>query len=386
MKNKKYNYIYRITNTKENKHYIGVRSCDIDPYLDIGVKYKSTSKNIEFKQDQNKNPQDYIYQILEFFETRLEANEREVYLHKLYNVGNNINFYNECNQTSKFFDNTGNLEIANKISKANKGRIGVNNGEISKRVHKCDLDYYLNNGYYLGDIKYSEERLKNASKPSLGKIYVNNSYKETLIYPEEYIDYKTLGYILGRLPMSELQKFKLHLAHDGKTLTNEHKSTISSSTLGSKKSEQMKQKLSETRTGMIYINNGDIEKIINPFDQYEYIIDGWNLGKLPMPEKHKESISKSSIGKPGTTTGRTKINNGVVEKFVFNEELDSFIQQGWIKGSNPNRKQTDYSNRKGTTTGRIGINNGVNNKFIMEDELESYIQQGWYRGSKSNKK
>ena len=35
----KKHYVYRITNKIENKHYYGVRSCKIDPKLDLGIKY-----------------------------------------------------------------------------------------------------------------------------------------------------------------------------------------------------------------------------------------------------------------------------------------------------------------------------------------------------------
>ena len=52
----KYNYVYLITNITNNKKYIGSRSCDIDPYIDI-KRYKSSSNNKEFKLDQKNNPQ-----------------------------------------------------------------------------------------------------------------------------------------------------------------------------------------------------------------------------------------------------------------------------------------------------------------------------------------
>lgn len=39
MNTKKFHYVYRITNTKINKHYYGVRSSNIEPYKDLGIKY-----------------------------------------------------------------------------------------------------------------------------------------------------------------------------------------------------------------------------------------------------------------------------------------------------------------------------------------------------------
>ena len=42
--------------------------------------------------------------------------------------------------------------------------------------------------------------------------------------------------------------------------------------------------------------------------------------------------------------------------------------------------------RKGSTSGKIGINNKISNKFIFEEELEKYLNEGWLKGLKSTKK
>ena len=104
---KKYNYVYRITNNKLNKHYIGARSSNIEPHLDLGVKYFSSSSDKEFKQDQIDNKTNYSYYIIDIFATREESINLEVYLHDKYNVGINESFYNKCKQTSTKFDTTG---------------------------------------------------------------------------------------------------------------------------------------------------------------------------------------------------------------------------------------------------------------------------------------
>lgn len=321
---KKYHYVYRITNIIQNRHYIGVHSSNIDPYKDFGIKYKS-SGNSSFIKHQKENPEQYIYQILEFFDTRKIAMDYERFLHIQYDVGKNPNFYNGRIQASSNWD-------------------------------------------------------------TFGKIKLNNGDKEIFSKLEDIEIHKSNGFTEGCLPMQEIQKFKLSLAHSGKILTEEHKENISKSTKGTTKSETMKCRLSETRKGMIYINNNSIEKIIPSFELYEYIEEGWNEGKLPMPEHHKEAISKGSIGKSGTITSKIRINNGEIEKFILKDELEYYTSLGWLKGNNSNRKAVDYSNRKGTTSGKIGINNGVNNKFILESELSNYLSDGWYKGLKSTKK
>ena len=390
---KKYHYVYRITNKIENKHYIGVRSCDIEPYLDLGFKYKGTSKDLDFVKDQQNNPQNYIYQILDFFSSREKAIKREMYLHEIYNVDLSESFYNISKQCSTKWDNTGNKKIAKKISKANKNRTVINNGESIKRIKPEnieELNEYLSNGWIKGSLPHSPETCINIKNSILKspKVYMQNGLVEVKLTLDEVDKYRILGFSYGRLPMSDIQKFKLFLAHTGKNLTEEHKANISIGSLGAKKSENMKNKLSKTRKGMIYINNGEIEKIIKPTDLHLYVYDNWKEGKLPMTNEMKKSISDASFGKPGTTTGKISIIKDNIVKYILPSMLDEYLNDGWVKGSKKLSQETKQKlkGRKGSTSGKIGINNKISNKFIFEEELEKYLNEGWLKGLKSTKK
>lgn len=109
-----YHYTYRITNIKERMYYYGVHSCNCHPKEYIGIKYWSSSKNKEFKADIKNNPQDYKYKIVKIFDTRIEAVEHEIFLHKKFNVGVNNKFYNDSMQTSTNFDTTGRCPVRDK--------------------------------------------------------------------------------------------------------------------------------------------------------------------------------------------------------------------------------------------------------------------------------
>ena len=102
--NKKYHYVYRITNTELNKHYYGTRSSRIEPSKDLGFKYFSSASDVSFRDDQENNPQDYKYTIVSEFDSREEALELEVILHAKFDVGVNESFYNKARQTSTGFD------------------------------------------------------------------------------------------------------------------------------------------------------------------------------------------------------------------------------------------------------------------------------------------
>lgn len=122
-------YVYCIKNIINNKRYIGSRKCNGDPEDDLGIKYFSSSHNKEFMSEQKENPTLFEYEILKIFDNHKDMLEYEIYLHNLYDVGKNINFYNIVKQTSTGFSTSGckmskkyemTDEIRQKISKGVK--------------------------------------------------------------------------------------------------------------------------------------------------------------------------------------------------------------------------------------------------------------------------
>lgn len=137
---KKYHYVYRITNTKINKHYYGSRTSQIEPIKDIGHKYFSSSRDKEFIKDQKNNPQDYKYIIISIFDLRKDALELEIKLHAKFNVGINENFYNRAKATSSKFTLEG-----TKISEETRlKRIGENNGMYGRK-HSIESKIKMSN-------------------------------------------------------------------------------------------------------------------------------------------------------------------------------------------------------------------------------------------------
>lgn len=113
----KHHYVYLLINENNGIMYIGKRSCSCLPDEDIA--YMSSSKYVP------KEECDKI--ILETFSTAKEAIAYESYLHKVFDVMHNEQFYNKANQTSVGFDTTGctwtwTQEHKNKISKALTGK------------------------------------------------------------------------------------------------------------------------------------------------------------------------------------------------------------------------------------------------------------------------
>lgn len=110
----KYHYTYQITEISTNMKYIGVRSSEVDPILDIGVKYFSSSTNEIFRKNQKENPSNYMYEVISIFDSREDANNHEIELHKEYDVSKSELFYNKTNANSSGFCASGFCAVKDK--------------------------------------------------------------------------------------------------------------------------------------------------------------------------------------------------------------------------------------------------------------------------------
>lgn len=134
-----YYYVYRITNKKEGKYYIGSRSSTLKPEDDLGHIYFSSSSNKKFIDDQLKDPDNFIYEIIEIFPSYEKAVSYETELLQELDVRNDSNYYNgrsslgfppvNSRATKYTLSYLGNL-----IKLARKER-GISQQELSERVN-----------------------------------------------------------------------------------------------------------------------------------------------------------------------------------------------------------------------------------------------------------
>jgi hypothetical protein len=146
MNTKKFHYVYRITNTKLNKHYYGARTSSVEPSKDLGVNYFSSAFDHEFIKDQKNNPQDYKYVIVSEFNSRKEALELEIKLHAKFDVGVNKSFYNRTKQTNIGWDNTGTRQTEAAKLKMKEAAAKIKNSkeysELKSKASKDRIHYY----------------------------------------------------------------------------------------------------------------------------------------------------------------------------------------------------------------------------------------------------
>lgn len=148
-----YHYVYRITNTKLNKHYYGKRSSKILPEQDIGVYYFSSSTDAKFKQDQKVNPHHYKYKVIKTFASSKKAVLYEIKLHNKFDVGKNSRFYNRAKQVLTDYDYA--IKISAQMRKgvplSEKHKINISEGMKGKNS--------LNKKQYVNIYKYKTDEL-----------------------------------------------------------------------------------------------------------------------------------------------------------------------------------------------------------------------------------
>ncbi len=175
-----YHYTYRITNIEEKKYYYGVHSSNIEPKLDLGIKYFSSSLNKSFINDQKINTSKYKYKVIKFFNSKIEALQHEIYLHAKFNVKKHQSFYNDCNSTSTGFSAIG--KKGRKHSQKTKDLIAKNGTKDRVCYNNGFFDIYLKEneeipiGFFKGGI----------SKPIISEKLSNKIFYSNLLTKESF--------------------------------------------------------------------------------------------------------------------------------------------------------------------------------------------------------
>lgn len=206
----------------------------------------------------------------------------------------------------------------------------------------------------------------------------------------------------GLLNMSPVHKEIIRKRHTGKVnspetikkmsdskknipKTLEHRKHLSDALMGKPLSQITREKLKNTR----WVNNGKESIKIHKDELEKYLNDGWISGRHNyFTDESKKQMSKSALQKPAMSSDTRKkisqlfknrcwVNNGIINKFIQDSELEQYLLNGWHK----KRMKIKTNNRDQ----RRWINNGIANKAIHMSELDNYLLNGWKKG-KYNKK
>ena len=263
-----YGYIYLITNKVNGKKYIGQRAADFKTdfkYLGSGTLIKKAVAKY--------GTENFNKELLEECNSKEELDDKEKFWILKFNAIEDESFYNLANgangsakgskrseetkrkQSEKAKLRSLDEDTRKKISKTISSQCWVNDGHIETKATKETLDEYLNKGFVLGRLPFSEDTKHNMSVSFTGRTHTEET--------KQYISKITSGD---------------HNPFYGKKHSEISKKKMSERARGRKASIQTKQLLSSQRLGRKWINNGKENKFVKPDDLEKYLLNGWLLG------------------------------------------------------------------------------------------------------------
>lgn len=427
---KKYKYFYKITNNINGKYYYGVHCTDNinDGYMGSGTRLKNAYKKYGIEN--------FTKEIIKFFDTTHELYEYERMI-----VNEDLIKDNNCYNIKlggEQFDISGLVQVLQddkiilipKTDKRwlnqelqspykNKAVVKNINDETDIKIVDCNNipENYVgirknivtvfdkNNNKF--SIDTTNENYINGTYISINTGYVtiknedntysriqttdfyNGSYvgmfKDTIvivdenginkrvsIYNEKYIngEYKTPSHNIGIFKDKQNNIIRCRV-DDERVLSGE----LVGHTKGYKMHENTRKAIRERMLNTIYINNGKINKLIKQNELEQYLNEGWIKGMINGLQFHTEE-SKQKISNKNKEL--VAITNGKENTKVHFSIVEDYIKQGWRKGvTRFNKKKTGI---------KVWVNNGLQQTYINKIELESYITNGWQVGMIKRKK
>lgn len=162
--------------------------------------------------------------------------------------------------------------------------------------------------------------------------------------------------------------------------------------------ERVCKKLSESSKGKVNINNGEIERRINPSELQEYLNNGFKLGQLDShkllgkrngmynkthSDEVKEKLVKCNLGKNNPSYGKHWYTNGVNELYIRDDEYELYYKNIYKRGRLKGKGFTTEGCRKGglKNKGTILVTNGIETKRIKQTDIEYYEKMGYIKGA-----
>lgn len=228
------------------------------------------------------------------------------------------------------------LDWKKSCSERNKGRVWINNKNVSKMVKNFEVDSFLKEGWTVGRVLnksnlgkhvYTEEEKKRKSLKLSTKgrnsVWVHNDLEDRMIQKNQLKDFLEKGYLKGR-------------AHKKKASSNGQIGKVA-----------------------IYNPLTNEERRIDKKDLDIFLSRGFVKGRKKASEETKQKMSKAHLNKEGKSqkyyqslrdgTSRRKhfegkiVHKDGVYKGVSFEELDSYLANGWQIGARP--KSEDWKRK-----------------------------------------
>lgn len=270
-----YGYVYLTTNLVNGRKYIGQhKGSELDEkYLGSGTALLGAI--------QKYGRENFTNELVQFYKTREELNEGEIYHIALNNAVKSREFYN----------------IAN----------GGEGGSLSKENHPM--------WGVRGELHWNYG--KNRSEETKKKIGDAHRGEKSHMFGRT----EELHWNYGK-PMSEAQKEKLSKAHSGKKLSEEHKENIALANKGKKHTDETKNKISEANKGLRVGSKSPLYDGKSPHARKVICLDTGEVFNSISGASRATGANKKTISL--VCTGKNKTSGGLRWAY-YNEYLE---QQG----------------------------------------------------------
>lgn len=157
-----------------------------------------------------------------------------------------------------------------------------------------------------------------------------------------------------------------------------------------KTSEETKKKLSDISKNKVYVHKDSVQKRINREELADYLNDGWIRGTT---EERNKNVSKSKMGDKNPMYGRkwdeksiekmleTKKKNDTLKHSEETRQKLAELNKRKAKDPEFRKKLSDALMGKNTwSKGRVFIKKDLKETIIDKENLEKYINDGWILG------
>ena len=265
------------------------------------------------------------------------------------NIGHALYYFIYGSKSKRIIKTSRQFEMAKRIAGI-KNSVWHNDNKDNYRV---PVEIGKNLGLKIG--RLSTDIWKN-------KVCINNGVENKIISINELPQFLDSGYIKGMI-----KKHKVILVTNGDINTAIPQSLIDEFLIENKSwyiGQTTKSPLRK-KGNCIRMHFNDLEKNVLKSEVETYLKNGWAIGRS---NKTKKSCSLANI--------QIYLDNK--NKRVKEEELDYYIQLGWKIGIPLHRKEKNQKNNKD----KIIIYNKISGveKRITINQLELYLEQGWIKG------
>lgn len=271
-----YGYIYMTINVLNGKRYIGQKKSD--KFL---TKYSYVGSGKLLWRSINKyGIENFAIELLDTANSKNELNDKEIYWIDYYDATNDPMFYNI--------------------------QLGGNGGDITKRMTNEEYNRYR---YKISDNLKGKLDFSGEKNPFYGKHHSDATRSK-------------ISYCMRHLSAESRQKMidnHADVSGSNNPMYGVHRYGSENPFYGKKHSEESRKKMSEALSGENHPNYGK-----------------------HLSDSTRSKISKALKGKKrnySSTKGRRLINNGITNKYVFESDLQSYLDNGWELGRLKRQKE-----------------------------------------------